>query len=436
MLRCASDICILLLAPKLSILMNKMKLSEELAWRGFVNQTTFKDPSALDGEPISFYFGVDPSADSMTVGNLASAMMVRRFIDHGHKAYLLIGGATGLIGDPDGKKQERDLQTKETIERNKAGIAAQYKQVFSGRDFTLVDNYDWFKEMGYLEFLRDVGKHVPMRTMLGRDFVQSRLGEEGAGISYAEFSYSLIQGYDFLHLHREHGVTLQLCGADQWGNSIAGVDLIRRVAGSEAHIWSAPLVINKTTGVKFGKSEAGAVWLDPAKTSPYDFYQFWLNADDEGVEDYLKIFTLLDKPAVDAVMAEFNENRGQRAAQKKLAYEVTKLVHGEGVAEGVLRATSVLFGKDALTDEDYKTIKSVFKTTSVEDNKSLSAALIATGLAGSNTEAMRFIKDGAVRVNDERITEVRDLVDTDVHNDIVVLRRGKNSVGIASVSHS
>jgi tyrosyl-tRNA synthetase len=412
--------------------MTNMKLSEELAWRGFVNQTTFKDPSALDGEPIAFYFGVDPSADSMTVGNLASAMMVRRFIDHGHKAYLLVGGATGMIGDPDGKKQERDLLTKEDIERNKAAIAAQYSQVFAGQEFTLVDNYDWFKEIGYLEFLRDVGKHVPMRTMLSRDFVQSRLGEEGAGISYAEFSYSLIQGYDFVHLNREFGVSLQLCGADQWGNSIAGVDLIRRINGNEAHVWSAPLVINKTTGVKFGKSEAGAVWLDPAKTSPYDFYQFWLNADDDGVGDYLKIFTLLDKPAVDAVMAEFNENRGMRAAQKKLAYEVTKLVHGQETADGVLRATSVLFGKSNLADEDYKTIKAVFTIAPLGEDLSINSALITTGLAASNTEAMRFVKEGAIRVNDERVNESRELWDTDFHDGIVVLRRGKNSVGIGA----
>ena len=199
-----------------------MTLSENLQWRGFVNQTTYKDLSALDDRKIGFYLGVDPSADSMTVGNLAVVMMVRHFIAAGHDAYLLVGGATGMIGDPDGKKQERDLLTLEQIATNKKAIAAQYNQVLAGQPFTLVDNYDWFKEIGYLEFLRDVGKHVPMRTMLGRDFVQSRLGEEGAGISYAEFSYSLIQGYDFLHLHRTHGVSLQLCGADQWGNSIAG----------------------------------------------------------------------------------------------------------------------------------------------------------------------------------------------------------------------
>ncbi|MCA9327865.1 tyrosine--tRNA ligase, partial [Candidatus Saccharibacteria bacterium] len=231
-----------------------MTLSEELAWRGFTNQTTYKDVGVLDdaSQPITFYWGVDPSADSMTVGNLAIAMMVRHFIQHGHKAVLLVGGATGMIGDPDGKKEERDLKSLEEIERNKYAISTQYKTVFAGQDFEIVDNYDWFKGMGYLQFLREIGKHVPMRQMLGREFVQSRLQEDGAGISYAEFSYSLIQGYDFLHLFREKGVTLQLCGADQWGNSIAGVELVRRIAGGEAHIWSAPLVVNASTGVKFG----------------------------------------------------------------------------------------------------------------------------------------------------------------------------------------
>ena len=280
-----------------------MTLSDELTWRGFVNQTTYKDIAVLNGQPITFYLGVDPSSDSMTIGNFAVAMMIRHFIDHGHKAILLVGGATGMIGDPDGKKQERELKTLDEIAHNKAGIAAQYHQIFAGKDFEIVDNYDWFKDMGYLDFLRTVGKHVPMRQMLGREFVQSRLSEDGAGISYAEFSYSLIQGYDFLHLFRTRGATLQLCGADQWGNSLAGVELIRRIDGGEAHIWSAPLVINKSTGVKFGKSEGGAIWLDAKKTTPTEFYQFWINCDDAGIEDYAKIYTLLSQEELASIMA-------------------------------------------------------------------------------------------------------------------------------------
>ena len=321
-----------------------MTLSEELQWRGFVNQTTFKELTELDGAPISFYFGVDPSADSMQIGNLAAAMMVRHFIDHGHKAVLLVGGATGMIGDPDGKKDERNLKTLEEIAKNKAGIAEQYRTVFAGKPFTIVDNYDWFSGINYLDFLRNVGKYVPMSQMLGRDFVKARLGEDGSGISYAEFSYSLIQGDDFLHLYREHGGTIQVCGAGQWGDAITGADLIRRIEGVEAHVYSTPLVINKATGIKFGKSEGGAVWLDPKKTSVYKFYQFWLNVDDEGVIDYAKIYTLLSREELEALAAEHAENPGARKAQKTLAREVTTLVHGKDRYESVERVTNVLFG--------------------------------------------------------------------------------------------
>lgn len=409
-----------------------MTLSEELTWRGFVNQTTYPDPSTLDGEPITFYWGVDPSAASMTIGNLAMAMMVRHFTQHGHKAILLVGGATGMIGDPDGKKQERDLLTLEQITANKQAIAAQYKQVLGDLPFELVDNYDWFKGIGYLDFLRDVGKHVPMRQMLGRDFVQSRLGEDGAGISYAEFSYSLIQGYDFLHLHRDKGVTLQVAGADQWGNSIAGVDLIRRITGAEAHVWTGPLIINKTTGQKFGKSEGGAVWLDASLTSPYDFYQFWLNVDDEGVEDYLKIYTLLSKEDIEHVMAEFNDNRGARAAQKTLAYEVTKLVHGQPIADDVVRVTDLLFGKGELAEADYRAMSTVMPTTPLPADTPLLEALVQLGLASSNTEARRFVSEGAVTVNNDKVTlDKPSLVNADFHDGVAVVRRGKNAVALA-----
>lgn len=410
-----------------------MTLSEELAWRGFVNQTTFKDITVLDGEPLTFYLGVDPSADSMTIGNLAIVMMVRHFIAHGHKAVLLVGGATGMIGDPDGKKQERDLLTLEQIAHNKSAIAAQYKQVLGELPFELVDNYDWFKDINYLDFLRDVGKHVPMRHMLGRDFVQSRLGEEGAGISYAEFSYSLIQGYDFLHLHREKGVSLQICGADQWGNSITGVDLIRRITGDETHVWSAPLVVNKATGVKFGKSEAGAIWLDPAKTSPYDFYQFWLNVDDEGVEDYLKYYTLLSVDDIASIMDDFNANRGGRAAQRALAYEVTKIVHGEAVVSQVLEATQILFSGLALDDAAFQAIKNTFASTPVEPGTPMLEVLVTLGLATSNTEARRFMSENAISLNGNKVAAEKTVLDDqDFIDGIAVLKRGKNSVAVAN----
>lgn len=404
-----------------------MTLSEELAWRGFVNQTTFSSPTALDGDPMTFYFGVDPSASSMQIGNLAAAMMVRHFINHGHKAILLVGGATGLIGDPDGKAQERDLKTLDEIAKNKAGIAAQYKQVFADQSFEIVDNYDWFKELGYLEFLRDVGKHVPMRQMLGRDFVQKRLSEDGAGISYAEFSYVLIQAYDFYYLNREKGVTLQVCGSDQWGNSIAGVDLIRRMTGNETHVWSVPLVINKTTGIKFGKSEGGAVWLDPNLTSVYKFYQFWLNVDDAGVEDYLKIFTLLDKDTIDDLMADFKADPGARAAQKTLAFEVTKLVHGEERANEVVRVTGVLFGGEdflQLNDADIEILKSELTTVKATDD--VYQTIVDAGLASSKSEARTFVSSGAISVNGKKITPEK----APLKQGANLMKRGKNSFAI------
>lgn len=399
-----------------------MKFSEELAWRGFVNQTTYKDLSALDGDSVSFYFGIDPSADSMTIGNLAAAMMVRHFIDAGHKAYLLVGGATGMIGDPDGKKDERNLLTLDDIARNKVAIAGQYKTVFAGKEFEIVDNYDWFKDMNYLTFLREVGKNVPMSQMLGRDFVQSRLSADGAGISYAEFSYSLIQGYDFLHLFREFGVTLQLCGADQWGNSIAGVDLIRRLESKEAHVYSLPLVVNKTTGVKFGKSEGGAIWLDSAKTSVYKFYQFWLNAGDNDVIDWLKIFTLLPKEEIERLGRESQTNPEAREAQKALAREVTTLIHGKDRFESVERVTGVLFGEsniDSLHDDDIEALAAEIPT--VGKGKSVVEVLVESEVATSNGEAKRLIESGAISLNGNKIDSDRRI------DSLTLVKKGKNT---------
>ncbi len=399
-----------------------MTLSEELTWRGFVNQMTYTDITELDKGPISFYFGVDPSADSMTIGNFASAMMVRHFINAGHKAHLLVGGATGMIGDPDGKKDERNLLSLEDIARNKAAIAEQYKRIFAGKDFELVDNYDWFKDINYLEFLRDVGKNVPLSQMLGREFVQSRLGEDGSGISYAEFSYSLIQGYDYLHLYREHGVTLQVAGADQWGNSIAGVEMIRRIEGGEAHVYSVPLIINKATGRKFGKSEEGAVWLDEKKTSVYKFYQFWLNADDEGVVDYAKVFTLLDKDEIDNMKRQVAQNPGAREAQKTLAREVTTIVHGEERTASVERVTLTLFGGSSFADlneNDLEILAGEIPTASV--GTTIVEALVSTGIASSNGEARRLIEGGAISVNGEKVAE------DSIINSTMLLKKGKNN---------
>lgn len=399
-----------------------MTLSEELSWRGFANQTTYKDIKVLDGPSLTFYWGVDPSADSMTVGHLAPAMMVKHFIDHGHKAILLVGGATGMIGDPDGKKQERELKTEDEIAKNKASIVEQYKRIFAGASFEVVDNYDWFKDFKYLTFLRDIGKHVSMTQMLDREFIRARIGEGGEGISYAEFSYSLIQGYDFLHLFREKGATLQVAGADQWGNSITGVQLIRRIEGAEAHVFTTPLIINKSTGVKFGKSEDGALWLDEKKTSVYSLYQFWLNMDDESVFDYLKIYTMLTKEEINQLQRDQQEHPEQRVPQKRLAYEVTKVVHGEERAKSAQIVTETLFGDRKVQElaQDQLTMLSA-EIPTAKLGQTIVEILCTTGTTKTNAEAKRLIAAGAVSLNGEKIFE------DSIVSEKKLLKKGKNT---------
>lgn len=407
--------------------MKEMTLSEELEWRGFVNQTTFKDLKVLDGDPITFYWGVDPSASSMTIGNLAAAMMVRRFIEHGHKAVLLVGGATGLIGDPDGKKTERVLQSIDDVAVNKAALTKQYKTVFEGQKFEVVDNYDWFKDMNYLDFLRTIGKHLSMTQLLDREFVKNRIGEGGSGISYAEFSYSLIQGYDFLHLFREKGVTLQVCGADQWGNSLSGVEMIRKLEGKDAHVYSTPLVINKSTGIKFGKSESGAIWLDPKLTSPYKFYQFWLNVDDAGVGEYLKFYTSILPDELSDLMKSFQAAPQNRAAQKYLAFEVTKIVHGDETAKKVRAISEVLFGAKEFNELTKPEVEELATEIPTVETESIIEALTDGGLASSNSEARRFVESGAITINGQKVTQESALGQFPKNNGYLLMKRGKNS---------
>jgi len=406
----------------------KLKLSEELKWRGLVNQTTYKDLSALDKGPITFYWGVDPSADSMTVGNMAAAMMVKLFIKYGHKPVLLVGGATGMIGDPDGKSSERELLEPKTLERNKQAIVEQYHRLFGGAELQIVDNYDWFKSMGYLQFLREVGKHVPTRQMLAREFVQNRLGEQGNGISYAEFSYVLIQAYDFLYLYEKQGVTLQVCGSDQWGNSIAGVDLIRRKTGGEAHVYSVPLVVNQATGQKFGKTETGAVWLDAAKTTPTQFYQFWINTDDNSVESYLKIFTELSKSEIETIMTEHQRRPEKRLAQTKLAQQVTTLVHGESKAKIAEAVTEIITDKKPVADANEEMIKEIrlqiAHIPAVSETASIIDGLSMTSLASSKNEARRLIEQGSIYINGQKIQR-ENFEPGDFQNGRLLLRRGK-----------
>jgi tyrosyl-tRNA synthetase len=306
-----------------------MKLSEELAWRGFIHQTTFEDIQKLDEQKWTFYHGFDASADSLTIGNLAGVMVDKVFMRHGCKAYVLAGGATSLIGDPGGKDNERPLQDEATIAHNVSGVAKQLEKVLAGYNFTLVNNLDWTKDLSVIAFLRDIGKHFSMTPLVQRDFIARRMGEGGAGISFTEFSYTLLQGMDFLHLFDTYGVTLEVGSSDQWTNCISGIELIRRARNTEAHVLTHPLVIDKATGKKFGKSEAGAVWLDPQKTTHTQFYQFWVNTDDEGIEDYIKVYTELDKPTVDEVMAQPRNNPGKRVSQLRLAEEITCLIHGK-----------------------------------------------------------------------------------------------------------
>jgi tyrosyl-tRNA synthetase len=402
-----------------------MKLSDDLIWRNLIKDKTFKDLGWLD-EPKNFYLGIDPSADSLTVGNLAVLMLARRLSEAGWKAVLVMGGGTMMVGDPGGKTEERKLKSREDIEKNIVGVKAQVNKIFAGENYELVDNYDWLASLKYVDFLREVGKHFSMTELMQRDFVTERMGEGAAGISYAEFSYSLVQGYDFWHLFKNNNVVMQIGGSDQWGNMLSGVPLIKKKEGAEAHVFSMPLVINKITGKKFGKSEDGAVWLDPKKTSPFKFYQFWINTTDEDVEEYLKVFTLLSKEEIYSVMDEFRQNPSARVAQQKLAYEMTKIVHGQDQAEKQQHVTEALFisGLDALDDSEIATVREEFPNLTVPAGMPIIDVLVSTELAKSNSEARRLKESGAVYVNNEKYNKDH-LEASDFKNKRLLLRRGK-----------
>jgi tyrosyl-tRNA synthetase len=413
-----------------------MKLSEDLQWRGLIKDKTFEEVTWLD-EPKTFYLGADcASADSLTIGNLAIFLVARRLIEAGWKAVLLVGGATSLIGDPGGKEAERDLKTRDEIAQNVAGIKTQVQRIFAEQEFELVDNYDWFKDVGYLEFLREIGKHYSMTELVQRDFIASRMGDNGGGISYAEFSYSLIQGYDYWHLFKTHGVVLQIGGSDQWGNMLSGVPLIRKKEGKEAQAFSMPLVINKATGRKFGKSEDGAVWLDPSKTSPTQFYQFWINADDADVEDYLKVYTFLSEKEITATMAEHVKNPAGRYAQKALATEVTTLVHGITETHTAQVVTDVLTGKTTIgsvTREVVDAMHQEVASVAATDHDSIVNVLVSSGLAESNTEARRLLQGNAIAINGQKVNR-ETLEPFDFQNGYLLLRKGKKFKDTALVA--
>jgi tyrosyl-tRNA synthetase len=339
-------------------------LSEELTWRGMVNQTTLTDITLLDKDKITFYHGFDASAPSQTVGNLAAMMVDLVFLRHGHNAIVLAGGATSLVGDPGGKDKERPMQDIKTINNNVSLAKKQIEKIYRNYKFKLVNNIDWTKNISILEFLRDIGKYFNIGEMIKKDYIATRIGEGGTGISYTEFSYSLLQGFDYLHLYQKYNCTLQIGGSDQWSNCLAGVELIRRKLEKEVHVITLPLVINRATGIKFGKSEAGAVWLDPKLTSPYDFYQFWLNVDDESVKDYIKIYTDISRDEYDELTNQFDQDHSTRSAQKYLAFSVTELVHGIKEAQKARDTAELLFGKKAdIENTDIQTIdlKNEFK---------------------------------------------------------------------------
>ena len=383
-----------------------MKISEELVWRGFYKQATFTNPEQIDNQEFTIYLGTDPTASSLHVGHLAVYMLVRQFLMRGHKVVLLVGGGTGVIGDPGGKTDERQLLSTQQIETNTQALAEQVSRLFSGQEFELVDNYDWLKDVSILDFLRDVGKHFSMTQLVGRDFIATRMGEGGSGISYAEFSYTLLQGYDYWHLHKTRGVNLQIGGSDQWGNILSGVDLVRKKELTEVHGMTAPLIINKSTGRKFGKSEGGAVWLDPALTSPYKFYQFWMNVDDESAVDYLKIFTTLDSEKIQAIIADHLTDQSQRLAQQALAANVTELVHGQERRQSVEKVTDVLFGRAEFSSLSEREVDDLASEIPVESaGQSIIDIMVSSGSAQSNGEARRLITGGAVSLNGQKITE-------------------------------
>lgn len=430
-----------------------MKLSEELAWRGFVAENTIKDSAEIDQrESKKFYFGADPSADSLTIGNLAALMMCACFVRHGYQPYLLVGGATGQIGDPK-ENGERELKTLDEIEHNKNCIKKQMESIISPDgaantlgdgdptndhyQLTMVDNFDWFKNINFLDFLRTVGKNFSMTQLLDRKFIQNRIGEGGSGISYAEFSYTLIQGYDFLHLFREYGINLQLCGADQFGNASTGVHLIKRLEGGRADVWSTPLVIDPVTGRKFGKSEGNAIWLASSDngsgnfTSIFDFYQFWLNQADDSVEYLIKIYSVLDKSTIDQILAEHKAHPEQRLAQKALAKSVTEVVHGQKSATAAILLTEILFGDrrlETLSESDIELIALLLPTLRLNGRAEklvLLDALIKSDLCVSRSEAKQLIAGNAISVNGEKVTDPNFEINT-----LSVLKRGKNKFAL------
>ncbi len=412
-------------------------LVAELEWRGFVHHATQQFQRHLAEGRRTVYCGFDPTAPSFQVGNLMPLTLLRHFQLRGHKPIVLMGGGTGLIGDPSGKPSERPLLSKEQIRDN---VHRQRDQVARLLDFDaretralVLNNADWLVEQRLVDFLRDVGKHFTVNIMMQKESVQARLD---TGISYTEFSYMLLQAYDFLHLFRKEHCTIQVGGSDQWGNITAGIDLIRRVEGGEAHGLVAPL-FTTAAGAKFGKTEGGAVWLDPALTSVYKFYQFWLNTDDRDTERYLKLFTFLPRAEIDALLVQLKTTPAARAAQRALARDVTERVHGPDATAKVIRASEVLFGgfdPHAADDATFDVLAQELPTATVpaRDGVSLVDAVVQAGLAKSKSEARRSIEQGGIYVNQQRVKDpARSIASADwLAGRNLLLRKGKKEYGL------
>ena len=411
-------------------------LSDELQWRGLVHQVTDDDLfKMLDNERFTVYAGFDPTADSLHVGHLLQLCTLRRLQEGGHRPISLAGGGTGMIGDPGGKSQERNLLTAEQLQHNLTSIRGQLERFL---DFTedralLVNNGDWLWPLSLLDFLRDIGKHFTVNQMVAKESVKARFEGRDQGISFTEFSYMLLQAYDFLHLHDAHGCTLQIGGSDQWGNITMGVELIRKLRSTSAYGLTSPLVL-KADGTKFGKTETGTVWLDPARTSPYRFFQFLINSEDAVVGTYLRYFTWLPREEIEALDAATAEHPERREAQRALAREVTKLVHGEDEARKAEDAAGALFG-EGIAELDEATLLDVFaeapSTTVARAPMSVMEALVATGLASSNGDARRTIQQGGAYVNNAKAADGPIDPDTHtLHGRYVVLRKGKKSFAV------
>ena len=411
-----------------------MNIFDELKARGLVFQTTDEAAlsKALTEDMVSYYVGYDPTADSLHLGNLVLILTMKRLQMAGHKPYALVGGATGLIGDPSFKDSERSLQTKDTVTKWSGKIRSQLERFLDFENgenkAEMTNNYNWFENLTFIDFLRDVGKHFTVNYMISKDSVKSRME---SGISYTEFAYQIMQGYDFYELNQLHNVTLQLGGSDQWGNMTAGTELLRRKANKQGHVITIPLITD-STGKKFGKSEGNAIWLDADKTSPYEMYQFWLNVDDADAVKMLKIFTFLSLEEIAEIEEQFEAARHERLAQKVLAREVVSLVHGKAAYEQAVKTSEILFGGGDLRQLDAKSILTGLKAApqhQVTDDEDLTLVelLISAGIAPSKRQAREDITNGAIYINGERVQEL-DYVLTDsdkIENRLTVIRRGK-----------